>query len=246
MSLTPTHPPATTGGPGKTKLKNEPTPRRDGDLRRTLRLFGRYMGDRRVYILALVLLIIEAATAVIEPYPIAYLVDYLQRARESLRDLGFPAFLTSERTETLLLLTVAILGIAAINSAADSMTEVYTARGGRQLGYSIRVAMYKHLQHLSLAYYDRKRTGDVLTRVTGDVLVLEEFIVKSASNIVGSLLVLFGSFALLIWQSWTVALVAIIVVRCSPSSRATTRSGSRRRRRPSAPARASWPPRRRR
>ena len=85
------------------------------------------------------------------------------------------------------------------------------ARGGRSLGYSIRVAMYSHLQRLSLGYHDKKRTGDVLTRVTGDVLVVEEFVVESVSNILGSLLVLVGSFALL-FQSWHVALVALVVV----------------------------------
>ena len=114
--------------------------------------------------------------------------------------------------ETLILLTVAIVGIAAVNSAADSLTEVAMARGGRRLGYSIRVAMYSHLQRLSLSYHDKKRTGDVLTRVTGDVLVVEEFIIDSVSNVLGSLLVLTGSLAVLFWQSWNVALVAVVVV----------------------------------
>jgi ABC-type multidrug transport system fused ATPase/permease subunit len=184
---------------------------KDGDFRRMLRLFGRFMGSRKVYVVALILLIIEAATAVVEPYPIAYVIDFLQGARPSLRDLGWPTF-ASERTETLILLTIAIIGIAAINSAADSLTEVCMARGGRSLGYHMRVAMYSHLQRLSLAYHDQKRTGDVLTRVTGDVLVVEDFVVKSASNIVGSFLVLFGSFAFLLYQSWMVALVALVVI----------------------------------
>ncbi len=185
---------------------------KDGDFRRMLRLFGRFMGSRKVYVAALILLIIEAATAVIEPYPIAYVIDFLQGARPSLRDIGWPSLFASERTETLILLTIAIIGIAAINSAADSLTEVCMARGGRSLGYHMRVAMYSHLQRLSLAYHDQKRTGDVLTRVTGDVLVVEDFVVKSASNIVGSFLVLFGSFAFLLYQSWLVALVALVVI----------------------------------
>ena len=86
------------------------------------------------------------------------------------------------------------------------------ARAGRSLGYSIRVAMYSHLQRLSLAYHDKRRTGDVLTRVTGDVLVVEDFVVKSVSNIVGSLMVLVGSFLFLLYRSWNVALVALFVV----------------------------------
>ena len=182
------------------------------DLRRTLRLFRRFMGGPRIYLVALALLVFEATTAVIEPYPIAYLVDFLQGAKPNLRELGAPALLSSERFETILLLTLAIVLIAAVNSAADSLTEVCMARGGRSLGYSIRTAMYSHLQRLPLAYHDKRRTGDVLTRVTGDVLVVEDFVVKSVSNILGSLMVLVGSFGFLLYQSWNVALVALVVV----------------------------------
>ena len=86
------------------------------------------------------------------------------------------------------------------------------ARAGRSLGYRIRIAMYSHLQRLPLAYHDKRRTGDVLTRVTGDVLVVEDFVVKSVSNIVGSLMVLVGSFVFLLYKSWQVAFVALVVV----------------------------------
>lgn len=185
---------------------------RPADLRRTVRLFRSFAGPRGPYWAGCGLLVVEAVTAVVEPIPIAYLIDYLQGARGSLRDLGAPALLASEQFETILLLTVAIVLIAAVNSAADSLTEVAMARGGRSLGYSIRVAMYAHLQRLPLAYHDTKRTGDVITRVTGDVLVVEDFVVKSLSNILGSVLVLVGSFVFLLTQSWNVALVAVVVI----------------------------------
>jgi ABC-type multidrug transport system fused ATPase/permease subunit len=183
-----------------------------GSLRRSVRLFRRFMGGPRPYLAGLAMLVLEAATAVVEPYPIAYLIDYLQGAKPDLRALGLPSLLGSVRFETILLLTTAILLIAAVNSAADSLAEVFMARGGRALGYSVRVAMYSHLQRLPLAYHDSKRTGDVLTRVTGDVLVVEDFVVKSVSNIAASLMMLVGTFALILYQSWRVALVALVVV----------------------------------
>jgi ABC-type multidrug transport system fused ATPase/permease subunit len=202
---------AETPPPENQPVVREPQPQM-GDFRRTIRLLRRFMGKRTVYVLGIALLIVEALTAVLEAIPVSYLIDYLQGERGSLRELGFPAILASERTETLLYLTVGILLIAAVNSAADSLTEVCMARGGRQLGYGIRVAMYKHLQNLSLAYHDKKRTGDVLTRVTGDVLVVEEFVVKSMSDILGSIFVLLASFTLLAYRSWQVALVALVFV----------------------------------
>jgi hypothetical protein len=58
------------------------------DLRRTVRLFRRFRGSPKVYIWGALLLAFEAATAVIEPYPIAYLIDF---CRGPSRACGKPA-----------------------------------------------------------------------------------------------------------------------------------------------------------
>ena len=206
---------ATAGVPADTKAPEKPSaPQRVGlaDYRRGFTLLRRFHGGRRPFVLGSLLLFVEAGAAVVEPIPIAYLIDYLQGSAQALRDLGWPAFGWSERTETLALLIAGIILLAAVNSAADSLAEVCLARGGRVLGYNVRVAMYSHLQRLSLAYHDKRRTGDVLTRVTGDVLVVEDFVVKSLSNLLGSLLVLVGTVAVLLWREWTVALIAVVVI----------------------------------
>jgi ABC-type multidrug transport system fused ATPase/permease subunit len=205
---------ATAGVPADTKAPEKPSLQRVGlsDYRRGFALLRRYHGGRRPFLLGALLLLVEALAAVVEPIPIAYLIDYLQGRAAALRDLGWPSFGWSERTATLTLLVLGIVALAAVNSAADSLAEVFLARGGRVLGYNVRVAMYSHLQRLSLAYHDKRRTGDVLTRVTGDVLVVEDFVVKSLSNLLGSFLVLVGTVAVLLWREWTVALVAVVVI----------------------------------
>ena len=74
----------------------------------------------------------EALTAVIEPYPIAYLIDFLQGATADVcATMGWPALCASAFLETIALLTVGIIGLAAVNSAADSLAEICLARGGR-------------------------------------------------------------------------------------------------------------------
>ena len=207
--------PATAGVPSGTRAPGKPTaPQRVSmsDYHRGLSLLRRFHGGRRPFVVGSLLLLVEALAAVVEPVPISYLIDYLQGSAKALRDLGWPAFGWSERTETVALLIVGIVLLAAVNSAADSLAEVCLARGGRVLGYNVRVAMYSHLQRLSLAYHDKRRTGDVLTRVTGDVLVVEDFVVKSLSNLLGSFLVLVGTIVVLLWREWTVALIAVVVI----------------------------------
>ena len=48
------------------------------------------------------------ATAVIEPYPIAFLIDFLNGNKPNLRELGGPEILSSIRFETILVLTLAV------------------------------------------------------------------------------------------------------------------------------------------
>jgi ABC-type multidrug transport system fused ATPase/permease subunit len=181
------------------------------DYRRGFGLLRRFHGGRRPFVLGSVLLLVEALAAVVEPIPIAYLIDFLQGSSPALQ-VGLPGVDWSARTETVALLVLGIILLAAVNSAADSLAEVCLARGGRVLGFNARVAMYSHLQRLSLAYHDKRRTGDVLTRVTGDVLVVEDFVVKSLSNLLGSFLVLVGTVGVLLWREWTVALIAVVVI----------------------------------
>jgi len=176
------------------------------DARRVARLLRRFTaGQRRVFMFAFILLAFEASTAVFESYPIAYLIDFLTGER---RVLPF----ASSRYGTIAVLTGAIVAVAAVNSLADSLAEICLARGGRTLGFNLRVTLYNHLQKLSLAFHNRRRTGDVLTRVTSDVTALEEFVVKSVSDIAGSILVLIGTLAFLLYKSWQVTLVAIGIV----------------------------------
>jgi ABC-type multidrug transport system fused ATPase/permease subunit len=178
---------------------------RFGDSRRVARLLIRFsVGQRRLFVFAFLMLVFEAVTAVFEPWPLAYLIDFLQGDERVL--------FNTTRTATIGILTAGIVALAAINSYGDSMAEVFLARGGRKVGYNLRVALFSHLEKLSLAFHNQRRTGDVLTRVTSDVTEVEEFITESVSDLTGSILVLTGTLAFLAWKSPEVLVLAIVIV----------------------------------
>lgn len=187
-------------------------PRRD-TLGYVIRLLNRHMhGQHKVFLLALIMLLAEASMSIFEEFPLAYLIDYLSGNRpELLSDVTLPAFI-SHRILTVALLTSAIVVMAMINSLGDSMAEIFLARGGQMMAYNLRTALYKHLQRLSLAFHDQRRTGDILTRITGDVSEIEDFVIGSLSDIFGSLLILIGTLAVLFYTSWQIAVLALIIV----------------------------------
>src|SRR5262245_48283685 len=174
---------------------------------------GRFLaGQRKIFVMAFVMLLAEAITAIYAAYPLSYLIDFLKGDRPDVfQALGIPAFM-APYIGTITILTGAIVVMAMINSLADSLSEIYLARGGRMLGFNLRVGLYDHLQKLSLAFFNQQRTGDILTRVTSDVTALEEFIISSLSDLVGSMLVLVGTLSYLLYRSWEAALVAGLLV----------------------------------
>ncbi|HEX7248231.1 MAG TPA: ABC transporter transmembrane domain-containing protein [Actinomycetota bacterium] len=166
------------------------------------------VGHRRWFLFAFVMLVIESAMSVFEAYPIGYLIDFLRGDRPA---LGFPG-IDDPEVATIAVLTVAIVLLAVVNSAGDSLAEVFLARGGRSLGYSMRTTLYAHLQQLPLAFHHRRRTGDMLKRVTSDIEDVEDFVIDSLSDIAGSVMVLVGTLAFLLYQSWQVAVLAAVLV----------------------------------
>ena len=174
------------------------------DTTRVVRLLARFgRTHRKWFFLALGLLAIEAGSQVFEAYPLAFLIDFLSGKRAGLVD---------SRHGTIAMLSAAVLVIASLNSLADSLAEVFLARGGRRLGFDLRLALYRHLTQLSMSFHDRRRTGDTLTRVTGDVTAVEEFVVKSVSDLAGSIFVLIGTITFLALHSLPVTVVAILIV----------------------------------
>ena len=165
-------------------------------------------GHRRWFVAAFLMLVVEAIASVLRVYPIGYLIDFLEGKRPP---LWFP-WIASPQYRTIALLTTAIIVFAALDSLGDSLAEIFLARGGRSLGYAMRVMLYSHLQRLSLAFHNRQRTGDVVRRVTSDVEQVEAFIIASLSDIAGSVLLLIGTLAFLLFHSWEVMVLAVLVV----------------------------------
>jgi ABC-type multidrug transport system fused ATPase/permease subunit len=190
-----------------------------GEAGRALRLLLRYSASqRRALIVAVVALAAEATTAVYEPLPLAYFIDFLRRERPALPIPGIPwwprslTFFQSPEISTIVFLTVAFVLLAIANAVSDSTAQINFAKGGRALGYNLRVALYSHLQRLSLAFHNKSRTGDVLARVTGDVTVVEDFVTERVTDFVYSVMLLVGISVFLLKESWEMAVLAAVIV----------------------------------
>ena len=83
---------------------------------------------------------------------------------------------------------------------------------GERFLFDLRVRLYDHLQRLSLAFYDRTSTGEIMSRVSNDVNALEQFITHGVILTLVDGLRLLGASVILMVMDWRLALVALIPV----------------------------------
>lgn len=79
----------------------------------------------------------------------------------------------------LALIGAGVLGAAIFLGALRYLSTSVMAAIGQKVLYKLRNDLYRHLQRLDVAYYDRNRTGDLMSRVTNDVSILQQLISSS-------------------------------------------------------------------
>jgi subfamily B ATP-binding cassette protein MsbA len=81
---------------------------------------------------------------------------------------------------------------------------------GQRFVLDIRRRLYAHLQRLSLTYYDSRQTGEIMSRVSNDVNVLEDLVVHGTDTVIVQVLTLIGATAIVFgYLSWQLGLVIL-------------------------------------
>ena len=104
---------------------------------------------------------------------------------------------------------LAILVLSFVSTVLQiNMMEVTSQR----VMYDIRMKVLRHLQRLSLSFFDRNPVGRLVTRATNDVEVLHEMFTSIVITLLKDAFVLIGVVALLLRLNWRLALVSFVVL----------------------------------
>ncbi|WP_409288695.1 ABC transporter ATP-binding protein [Pseudomonas sp. KCJK8927] len=87
---------------------------------------------------------------------------------------------------------------------------LHTRLSGRIL-FALRDDLYRHLQQLSPTFYGRRRIGDILSRLDGDVAEIQRFAVDSLFSAVSAVIGLVGAVALMLMLSWQLSLLLALL-----------------------------------
>ena len=167
----------------------------------------------RIFVLALLAGVGQTVADLLEPWPLKVVIDTALRSRPSrgwLNDLLLSTF-GEQKCAVIQFAALAVLVIAAIGALCSYSEKYLTTNVGQWVAHDLRQTLYSHIQQLSLAYHDRKRTGDLICRLTGDIDAIQSFI---ASGILGGLinsLALVGMVAVMFCINWRFTLIALSI-----------------------------------
>lgn len=88
----------------------------------------------------------------------------------------------------------------------------WIAKVGSAVLHDVRTEVYDHLQELSLAFYDKRETGAVMTRVQNDVQQLQNFLLNTPEEITIASLTLIGVIIVMLTRSPLLTLYVLLPV----------------------------------
>ena len=83
---------------------------------------------------------------------------------------------------------------------------------GVRMEADMRRDLFTHLQKLSFSFFDRHRTGQLMSRMTNDLFEITELAHHGPEDLLISLVTILGAFAVMLTISWPLALVLIVLV----------------------------------
>jgi len=114
----------------------------------------------------------------------------------------------------LALAAAAVILIAACRGLATLGANYLTIDVGQRMVNDLRIALYAHLQSLSLRFHAHRQTGDLLFRVMADTFAIQSIAMNGILPLASAAVMLVGMFAVMLRYDWVLALVALLV--CPP------------------------------
>ncbi|NMO96998.1 ABC transporter ATP-binding protein [Paenibacillus lemnae] len=163
-----------------------------------LRQLQGFFWEKRVYLfLSILCLAMATALGLVYPYLLQRLID------DAIRPENFS--LVPQ-------LALTVVGVVAVKAFLQFLHGFFGGRLGNFLAYELRNACYKKLQFLSFRYYDTARTGDLMSRLTGDLEAIRQFIGFGFAQLLNLvLMVTFGSI-MMFSISWKLTLFTLISI----------------------------------
>ncbi len=157
-----------------------------------------------------------------KPYKGLFALDMFCALLVSLADVLFPylsrysmmELLPNQKYKAFFVISGIMLGAYIIKAIFNYIMVVVGHIMGLYIEADMRRDIFSHMQKLSFSYFDKKRTGELMSRITNDLFEITELAHHGPEEVAVSFLTIVGSLVVVFAIEWKLALVlaALLIV----------------------------------
>jgi ATP-binding cassette subfamily B protein len=161
--------------------------------------------------IAIVSIIVKSFCDVLGPYLVKVAVDrYLAPAKGATSALW--NWLSPRPLHGIAQISVIYFILLGLTFVFEFLQTYYMQWTGQKVMFDLRSQIFRHLQRMHVAFYDKNPVGRLVTRVTTDVDALNEMFTSGVVSIFEDLFVLLGILGIMLWMNWKLALITFAVL----------------------------------
>ncbi len=115
-------------------------------------------------------------------------------------------------TRLLVLIFFGILALYAVRGGVSYALQYIIGWLGQRVVFDLRFQSYRHLQRLSLAYYDGRQPGKIMARLTGDIDAIQQTLTQGMVFLITDLATILIVLGWLFYLEWRLALLTLCVL----------------------------------
>jgi ATP-binding cassette subfamily B protein len=150
----------------------------------------------------------------LEPWPLKVIFDsvFLGKPLPTVLDPFLGGLLETHRVALLNILIGMLIANALLQGFCYYFEHLFTSMSAQQVLASVRLALYSHVQYLSISFHDRRRLGDLMSRLTTDIRILRDMLVSMPVDSSSKFLLSMGMIIVMFIMDEQLTFVALIVV----------------------------------
>ncbi|MEU6699461.1 ABC transporter ATP-binding protein [Pseudonocardia sp. NPDC046786] len=117
-----------------------------------------------------------------------------------------------DAARVIIVIAGAIAGMAVLEAVVGLAGRWFSARLGESLIADLRVAVFRHVQAMPLAFFARTRTGALVSRLNNDVIGAQTAITSTLSTVLANTIQLVLAIAVMLGLAWQVTLLAMLLL----------------------------------
>ena len=154
------------------------------------------------------------------PHLPLFLLDMGVAVLASIASITFPmltrtllnTFLPNRDTRMIIVALTVLAGLMIVKGISTYIRIKWGHILGVRMEYDMRTELFAHIQKLSFSYFDRVKTGHIMTRISTDLNTIVEIAHHAPEDVVISALMIVGAFIFMFMINATLALVTLIPV----------------------------------